>query len=186
MAKVKGTAVGASVAYLKSKLGDAGFAGLVASLPEDAREVFSRPILHGGWYDFSALLALMRAAVGKVDLPPGRTLAWEMGRFSAEYSLNSVYRMFFKVADVGFICKRAASLYPSLYDSGEMRLVSSEAKGAIIQVAGFAQPCQGFCDRARGWMERTLELTGAKGIRMNHPSCAARGAAYCEYRGAWE
>lgn len=186
MARVKGTAVGATVAYLKGKLGEDGFARLVEGLPEEHRTLFQNRILEGIWYDFDAMLALMRAAKGKVPLPPGRSLAWDMGRASADHGLNSVYRMFFKLADISFICKRAASLYPALYNTGEMRLVANEGKSAAIRITGFDQPCPEFCDRALGWMERTLELTGAKGIRMDHPTCVARGDAHCEYRGRWD
>lgn len=186
MAKVKGTAVGASVAYLKSKLGEDGFARLVEGLPETERTLFSKPVLESAWYEFGAMLALMRAAQGKVPLPPGRSLAWDMGRASADRGMNTVYRMFFKFADVSFICKRAASLYPALYNSGEMRLVANDAKSAALSVTGFDQPCGEFCDRALGWVERTLELTGAKGIRVDHPTCVVRGDARCEYRGKWD
>jgi hypothetical protein len=186
MAKVKGTAVEASVAYLKGKLGEDGFARLVDGLPETEKAVFKNRILESLWYDFDAVLALMKAAKGKVDLPPGRSLAWDMGRASADRGMNTVYRMFFKFADVSFICKRAASLYPALYNSGEMRLLANDAKSAALSVTGFDQPCPEFCDRALGWVERTLELTGAKGIRVDHPTCVVRGDARCEYRGRWE
>ena len=186
MAKVKGSAVGATVAYLRIKLGDDGFARLVGTLPEQERTPFAKPVLESTWYEFDAMLALMRAAEGKVPLPPGRSLAWDMGRASADRGLNSVYRMFFKLADVSFICRKAASLYPALYDSGEMSLVANDAKSAAIRITGFDQPSKEFCDRAMGWMERTLELTGVKGIRMDHPTCAARGDAHCEYRGKWD
>ena len=186
MTKVKGTAVAASVEYLKVKLGPEGFARLVEGLPEAERTLFSSPVLEGAWYEFGALTTLMRAASGKVGLPSGRTLAWDMGRFSAERAFGTVYRMFFRFADIAFICKRAASLYPALYDSGEMRLVASDAKTATIRVSGFAEPCPEFCDRALGWIERTLEMTGAKHVRVDHPVCAARGDAHCDYRGSWD
>jgi hypothetical protein len=186
MARIKGTAVSASVAYLRNRLGEEGFDRLLQTLPEDPRASFSRTVLESTWYEFGHLLILMRAAESQVALPPGRSLAWDMGRFSAEHGLNTVYRMFFKMADPSYIVKRASHLFPAYYDSGEMRLVTQDSSGAVIRIAGFREPCTEFCDRMQGWMERTIELTGSKHVQLEHPRCAARGDAYCEYRGLWD
>lgn len=184
MARVKGTAVLSSATYLKELLGEESFIELLGELSPEARKVFSGTILSAGWYEFSFVLELMKRA--ETRLPRGaRSLAWEMGRHSAESGLKTVYKIFFKVADVGFILKRASTVFSNYYDSGTMTVAAQDHGTATLVVTGFDQPSTYGCDRLLGWMEKLLELTGAKNIRMSHPKCRVRGDDRCEYRGHW-
>ena len=186
MAKIKGVSIKSTVEFLKVRLGEAGLAKLIEGMTADEAATLKDSILPSSWYEFSLLRKLMTLAEGKVALPPGRSLAWELGRFSAEEALRGIYKLFFKVADMGFIVKKAAYLFPTLYDSGELELVESRPNGAIMRIKNFDEPCQEFCDRMQGWMERTVELTGRKHATIEHPKCRVRGDAYCEYHGRWD
>lgn len=184
MARVKGTAVGASLAYLKGRLGEEKFAQVLSGLSPEARAALTGTVLPSGWYEFSHLLELMKKA--EVLLPRGaHSLAWEMGRYSAESGLKTVYKIFFRVADVNFILKKVSQVFSNYYDRGTMETVRTTDKTALLVLRGFDQPCPHFCDRLLGWMQRTVEMTGAKDVRMTHPRCMARGDDRCEYRGEW-
>jgi hypothetical protein len=185
MARVKGTAVRASVAFLKERLGEEGWKGLLAALPEEDREIVGGPVLQSSWYEVSLLYRLMDAARPRVAAPPGKSMAWEMGRYSAEYGLKTIYRIFFKVADPHFIIRKASQVFSNYYDCGKMENVVSDPHSAILRLSGFDQPRADFCDRVQGWMERTLELSGGKAVAMSHPKCLARGDDCCEYKGRW-
>lgn len=186
MARMKGTVLASSVAYLKSKLGEEGFRRLAETLPEEDREALDRPILVGNWYRFGLLVDLMTAAEGKVRLSGGHSLPWEMGRYSAEAGLKGIYRLFFKVAETGFILKRATQLFSAYYDSGTMQVVVSEPKLAVIRIVGFEEPGELFCQRVQGWCQRTTELAGHKNVVLSHPRCAAKGDPFCEFKGTWD
>lgn len=184
MARVKGTAVLASVAYLRERLGEAKYAELLALLSPEARATLQGTVLPSGWYELSHLVELMKRT--EVQLPRGaRSLAWEMGRYSAESGLKTVYKIFFRVADVSFILKKVTQVFSNYYDRGTLEAKSFDAHSASIILRNFDQPSAYFCDRLLGWMERTVEMTGAKRVRMTHPRCMARGDDVCEYRGEW-
>jgi hypothetical protein len=185
MARVKGSAVRSSVAFLQEKLGVDGAAEVIGSLPEDDRKQVEGSILQSSWYDFSLLLRLMEAARPRFPASLSRSLAWELGRFSADYGLKTIYRIFFKVADPHFIIRKASQVFSNYYDSGKMEVVSLDPKSAHMRVSGFDQPCTEFCDRVQGWMERTLELTGAQKIVMSHPKCMVKGDSACDFVGRW-
>lgn len=185
MAKVKGTAVSASATYLKERLGEEVYLQVVNDLSPEGQKLFGGVVLTSGWYEFSLLLELMKKVEAK--LPRGaRPLAWEMGRYSAESGIKTVYKIFFRVADVGFILKRASNIFSNYYDSGVMTVENQERNGASVVVRGFDQPCPYFCDRVLGWVERLLELTGVKNVRVDHPKCRVRGDDRCEFRGRWD
>jgi hypothetical protein len=185
MARVKGTAVKSTVAFLHERLGEGGYIKLIQSLPPEDSQALSRAILQGDWYQFSMLVDLMQAAERVLPPTAGRPLAWELGRHSAEYGLSTVYKVFFRVADLGFILKRVQTLFPTYYDSGVMALVENEHHSAAVRITGFDQWCTLFCDRLQGWIERTVELSGSKRVHVSHPTCAARGGPHCEIRAEW-
>lgn len=185
MAHVKGSAVKSTVLYLKNSLGEEGYAKLLSSLPPECVQEYSGGILQSTWYSFGGFVSLMEAAGKVLPPPPGHSLAWELGRFSAEQGMNTVYRAFFKVADIGFVMKRAVSVFASYYDSGTMEMLDVTDHSATLKITGFDQPCIPFCDRVQGWVERLLEMTGSKRIRIGHPICAARGGPCCEIRAEW-
>ena len=57
---------------------------------------------------------------------------------------------------------------------------------AVVEVSGLEGGSPEFCERIYGWMERTLELAGAKGLRSAHSSCVHRGEAVCRFEGDWD
>lgn len=185
MAKVKGTVLCANVAYIQQNFGREAYEKILSGLTDAERAAIGTVILQSAWYEYSLVLKVMEAAKEFHHGTGSRSLAWEMGRFSAEHGLKTVYKIFFKVADPHFIITRASKIFSNYFDSGSMEVVSLEPRGAHIRIRGFNQPCQTFCDRAMGWMERTLELAGAKSVAITHPKCVVQGGAWCDYVGRW-
>ena len=185
MARIKGTAMKSTVAFLQDRLGKDGYAKLLQSLPPEYASLLSASILQSEWYEFSMMIKLVEEAARVIPATPGRTLAWDLGRHSAEYGLSTVYKVFFKMTDLNFILKRASTLFPSYYDSGALTIVENTPHAASARVVGFNQPCELFCGRLQGWIERTVELTGSKRVSVTHPTCALRGGPHCEFRAAW-
>ena len=59
---IKGVAFKGTIEFVRAKAGDEGAAKLVATLPDDARAVLSRPILATSFYPFPWLLSLQDGA----------------------------------------------------------------------------------------------------------------------------
>jgi hypothetical protein len=140
MAQVKGTAVDASLRYVRERFGEPALAAVLAALPEA----------------------------------------------SCEYGVKGVYRIFFKLGSPEFIIGRAARVFSSYYDTGELRVVEGRAGRAVVELSKLEGSAPEFCDRIYGWMERTLELAGAKGLRSAHSRCVHRGDEVCRFEGSWD
>lgn len=186
MAKIKGTAFKSTVMFFKKHLGEEGYLELIKEMPPEEASILESSILVSGWYEFSLLRKLMKKAEGKVIVPPGRTIAWELGRYSADAAVTTVYKIFFKLAEPAYIIKKSFSLFPAYYDSGALELVTMENRKAIMRLKNFNEPSPEFCGRIQGWMQRIMELTGRKNVIIFHPSCRVKGAPYCEYHGRWD
>jgi len=186
MARVKGSAVKASIEYLRNELSEGDFQRLQGELrPEDAKILFD-PIIQSSWYELSLIFRLMEAAERYVQLPPGRTLGWEMGRASVEYGMKTIYKVFFKVMDIHLIVKKAPQVLSTYYDSGSLEVIRAEDNRAVIHMTGFDQPDSRLCDRILGGMQRMAELAGGTDVVMTHPRCMAKGDPLCEYHGHWK
>jgi hypothetical protein len=184
MAQVKGTAVSASLRYVRERFGEEALARVLDALPGEDRKRLSA-VLASSWYPMEAFLLFMREAQRQLGAEQP-DLVRSMGRASCDYGVTGVYKIFFKVGSPEFIIGRSARVFSSYYDSGELRVVDSRDGRAVVEVAGLEGGSPEFCERIYGWMQRTLELAGAKGLRSAHSLCVHRGDAVCRFEGDWE
>jgi hypothetical protein len=186
MAKVKGSALKASLAFLETKLGRDKTRAVIGKLPDFEKRVLESAILQGSWYEFSILAKLMDAAAPEVILDGPRSLAWEMGRFSADQGLRGLYRIFLHVADPHYVIRKSSQLFSTYYDSGEMMAETAENRRAVLCLRRFNEPGKAFCERLCGFMEKTMELCGCENVSLTHPKCISRGDSHCEFVATWE
>ena len=184
MAKVKGTAVVASVRYVSERFGAKELAAVLAGLPDEDRRILEGGVLASSWYPVPLFLRFMQEAEKQLGAKEP-DLVRRMGRASADYGVKTVYKIFFKVGSPAFIIGRAARVFGSYYDTGKLTVVDTSSGGAVLDLEGFEGAPQ-FCERIRGWMERTVELAGAKNLRAEHTLCVHRGDALCRFEGTWD
>lgn len=185
MVKVKGTALKSTMVFLEERVGGDQIREAISNFPDEERRRLADPIILSEWYPFSLLVKLMDSCMPMVKTEGNKSIYWVLGRFSADYSLKGIYKIFFRFADPHYIIKKSSQVFSSYYDSGKMEVVICEPHQAILHLTGFNEPSIKFCDRLLGFMERTLELTGTKSATISHPKCLARGGPYCEYMANW-
>lgn len=183
--QVKGTALHSTVRFIQEKYGPEGLEKATSALPEAERTAIRNGVLVSSWYPFKTLIGLMRGAQA-VDGGKTADLFQQMGRASADFSLNTVYKIFFRVGSPQFIISRAAVVYTSYYSVGELKVPVSEKGRAAAELHGFPEATPEFCSRLLGWMQRTLELTGAENVVTTHTKCVTRGDSTCRWDGTWK
>lgn len=183
MANIKGTAVDASLRYVRERFGEATLDRVLAALPETDRAALGQGVLASSWYPMDAFLHFMQEAERQLG-PQEPDLLRRMGRASSDYALKGIYKIFFKVGSPEFIIARAAPVFSSYYDTGQIKVVESVSGHAEMELVGFAGARE-FCERVHGWMERTLELSGARNVRLAHTACVHRGEAACRFEAIW-
>lgn len=185
MAQVKGTAVQSSLRYVRERFGEGPFARVIEALPEGDRAAFGHGVLASSWYAMDALLRFMQEAERQLGAQEPDVVR-RMGRASCDYGVTGVYKIFFKVGSPEFIIARAARVFASYYDTGALKVVESGAGRAVVELTGLEGGAPQFCERIYGWMQRTLELAGAKNLRSAHSACVHRGDATCRFEGSWD
>ncbi len=182
-AQVKGTAIMASLRYLCERFGEEPAAHVRQGLPRADRLTLEGKILASSWYPASLLLRLMEEAEWQLGSKQPE-LARQIGRASADYGLSTVYRIFLKLGSPELVVARAASAFAGQWDTGKLVLVEHARGHAVLSLQDFPGKAP-FCARLLGWIERTLELAGAKDVRIVHASCLHRGEAECRFEGTW-
>lgn len=184
MARVKGTAVQSSLRYVRERFGEAPLAAILDALGEADRRALEG-VLASSWYDVSLFLRFMVEAERQLRAQEP-SLARKMGRASCDYGLTTVYKIFFRIGSPEFIIGRAARVFSSYYDTGELCILETRPGRCLAELRGFEGGAPQFCERIFGWMQRTLELAGAKNLRPRHDVCVHRGGAVCRFEGDWD
>ena len=184
MTNVKGTALVGTVRYITEHFGPEGIRTVLEELSAEDRALVESGVLVSAWYPFSLLMQISRVA-HKHFGAERPDIYRELGKASAEYALTTIYKIFFKVGSPQFIISRGSALFKTYYTTGELKAVQSEKGHAVIDFVGFEEPAPEFCERLEGWMQRTVELSGGKDLRIAHLQCVNRGDAVCRFEGYW-
>lgn len=180
---LKGAALKSSIKFLTEKFGAEKYAQILAAMPAEDQAVIRGALPHH-WLPVNSMLSLMKAAARETG-QDARTLAFELGRFSAEDGLTTIYKLFFKVGSPEFILGRVAKIWRNFYDAGEMSLHDSRAGHVTIRVSDFPMKDAIFCERIRGWMHQATILIGYQPDTA-HPRCTVNGDACCEFEINWK
>jgi len=155
--------------------------------PEYATQVREGIMIHH-WYPIGFYVELNRAIdklLGKGDLK----LVWELGRASADESLHGIYKVFFKVGSPEFVVKAAATIWKQYYDTGKLTIVDEHApqgKRFRMIVEGLQTEDEVMWLAIGGWVERTLQLSGGKNVKVEISRSHVRPGSNCEYVCSWE
>jgi type IV secretory pathway TrbD component len=185
VAHVKGSALASRVLWVQLGHGAAGLARLAEALTGELREAALGPLDKARWYPFSWFVEL-NTAIDQVFGTGDRELVKQLGRFSAEAHLTTIYRLFYKVGTVPWILGRGVRLWSAHYDSGLVEIATRGTRTARLRIHAFDEPHVVHCLALRGWCERSIELSGGKRVTSADLRCRTRGDEHCEMEATWE
>ncbi len=182
MVQVKGFAIRGLLKSVK----EAGWpiAPLLASLPEEDRAAFARPIVASASYPYGSFVSLARSVDrvhGKGDL----ALCRDLGRRAAARDLGTTFRIISAMASIEFLLRRAQVFWAAYCDRGKMVLETSAEKSYRGRLEGFPEIDRAHCVIVEGWLEGMGTALGAQDMAVKQVQCAAQGGAVCEYEGRW-
>lgn len=182
-AEIKGVGLRGLLKYIKQNY-KPGIETILGKLPPEQKRIFDTPILTSKWYPYSVfteLLKTMDQEMGQGDL----SLCRKYGENSGGLDLNSIFKVFLKVGSPQFIIKRSDWFWKQYYRPGGMQVPETSDTMVRIRIVDFPITKE-HCKVMEGWMEKSLEMSGAKNPRMREVQCRNEGAPFCEYIGEWE
>jgi hypothetical protein len=184
--EVKGTAVVVTPVFIKEKFGLEKYDFWFNTLPEESKKIFSDPIVQSLWYPLKEAFVIPTQKLCELFYAGELKGAWELGRFSADYALKGVYRLFVKFGSPYFIIKRASKIFSTYYRPSEMKVIESSQNRVIARILKFPDPSKYVEYRIGGWIERAFEISGAKDVKIRFTSSLTDGAPYTELTGEWK
>jgi hypothetical protein len=179
---VKGTALRARLRFVEQRGGIDGYRRFLDAMSPSTRAIVDARILASGWYPFAAFVEiceLIDRQLGAGDL----ALCDELGRYACEANLPTLYKIFFRMADVHYIVRRAAAAWRVNYDEGTMTVLD-ENDNIVTMRMEVPTPHRAHCLSVRGWIVRAGELSGAKDVHVDE-SCRLHGDPHCQFVLRW-
>jgi hypothetical protein len=183
--QVKGTAISSIPDFISGRFGKEAFHHWLNTLSDGAKKVYGGSILAGSWYPVKEIMVEPTRKMCELFYHGDLRGAKEGGRFSAEKGLKGVYRIFVKFGSPEFLIRRASTIFTSYYQPSEMKVVSEGDRKAVVHITNFSEPSQLIENRIAGWMERALEISGCKGVKIQISQSLAKGAPYTEFIATW-
>lgn len=180
---VKGSALRARVQYVEER-GEGAYARLLDSLSPTARGLVEEGFLPNQWYPFDVFCELCEVIDrqhGSGDL----SLCFDLGRYACDANLPTLYRLFFKVGNIGYIIGKAEVAWRTTYDFGAIKKVGRTDRSVTLRIEDVPEPRRAHCLSILGWCVRAGEISGARNTRWTE-RCRAVGDMVCEMHLEWD
>ncbi len=184
MPNIKGTAILAFKDYINSNFGKEGWEKLLSKLTEEDREAVTTAVSIS-WVDMDVRLRLARIVDSTLGRGDGELLK-TIAKYAAERDLSTAQRIFLRMASPAYTLEKASHYWRRLNDWGEFKVERSGKNRAIGTLYNSVVKDKMFCLQLSSYMAKALELVGAKGVKVTHTKCCARGDELCVYEGSWD
>ncbi|NOZ46715.1 MAG: hypothetical protein GXO79_08015 [Chlorobi bacterium] len=182
--EIKGSAVKSIKDFVEKKYPN-DFNNWLNSLPDESRAILNSPIYATSWYPMEVAAVTPTRKLGEMFFKDVKKGAWETGRFSAEMALRGVYKIFVKATSPSYIIKRASKIFVTYYSPTELMVANSDSKSVVLHITKFPVPNKTIEYRIAGWMEKALELSGCKNIKIRITKSMTMGNDITEFSISW-
>lgn len=153
-------------------------------LSAESQRIMNNP-LPSAWYPLKPAIVEPTELICRLFYNGDKKGAWQVGRYSADYSLHGIYAIFVKIGTPGFIIKRGTKIMSQYYNQSELVVVSEEDKKVVVHITKFAEPDRLVEMRVAGWIERALEVSGQKNVKVDITRSLSTGDILTEYMVNW-
>ncbi len=185
MASIKGTMLCGRISYIRKYFGEEALDRVLEGFDEATAAMLRQGPLLSEWYPFELFLTFAERADQVCGNGDGSLLRPMAGQV-AQDNLTTVYKTFFRVATPSFILKRAVQIWHQYYDSGELLIVRNEPRLVDIEISDFETPHHIHCESIAGWVQRCIQMTGARDCTVQHSRCRTRGDESCLFEVRWQ
>ncbi len=183
--KSKGYTLKGALNFVEARFGKEGLERVLNILSEDLKKEITKTIAPSQWYPFKYQVEIYEA-IDKTFGSGNFEYCKEIGKYTAEYEISNIHKLFLKIGSPETIFKFGSLLWGRYYNSGKL-LISTPVKfQAEAYVKDWHPISKAFCLDLLGWMEKTLYLAGANSVYIKHSECILENFPHCKYEGFWK
>jgi len=183
--EVKGTAIKSISEYVKQNHQNR-YREWVNALPGDTQKIVKDGIYATDWYPLEQGAIIPTKKLSELFFNSDRDAAWAAGRYSAEYGLKGVYKLYVRMSKPGHIISRAGKIFTTYYRPSEMEVCNHTPNSVELKITKFDKPHKLIEYRIAGWVEKALEMSGCKEIRITIRKSLTKGDDETLYKISWK
>ncbi|MBI4853359.1 MAG: hypothetical protein HY819_16320 [Acidobacteria bacterium] len=181
---IQGSLLKARMLYIHVNHGAVAVKQVLETLPQETKELLSKPIYIGEWYPIAALMLLDRA-ISNVLASGSDKVFEDLGTFSAGVNLSGAYEPLTRKNIQEFL-ELTAVLHKTYQDFGDAQYLKLANNAALVQFQYPVVPPENFCRSGLGYFRRAVELCGGKNALVRKTSCQRQNDLFCEFRIEWQ
>lgn len=184
--RIKGTALRTTQQFVQEKFPNK-YKEWLNILPEKSFLFYDNVILVAEWYPLIEGVIIPTQKIAELFYNNDyKKAAYEVGYYSAVSAVNSVYKIFIKIASIDYALRRATNIFSTYYDGGEFQIIESTKDHVKFRVDGFDESEKEIFDRIAGWIHGIFELISRQRFSIEyitHP--ASQGKLTCIILAKW-
>jgi predicted hydrocarbon binding protein len=180
--RVKGAMVRAHLQFVRDQLGEPVLALTLKALPpEVAAEL--QGILATTWCTFESLIVLDRT-IARVAGRDEHDLVRELGRYSAQINLSTIYRAFHR-DDIHDFFRNSAMLHRKFQDFGDCEYEQVAKTHGRISIRNSTCYSPSYCSSEAGYLEQVIAAHGGTSASVTESACQGAGDDRCTFELRW-
>jgi predicted hydrocarbon binding protein len=180
--RVKGAMVRAHLQFVRDQLGEPALALTLKNLPPTvAAEIHG--LLASTWCAFESLVVLDRS-IARVAGREERGLMRELGRYSAEINLSTIYRAFHR-NDIHDFFRNVATLHRQFQDFGNCEYEHVGETHCRISVRNAVCYSPVYCSSEAGYLEQVIATHGGTAASVTESACQCASDDRCTFELRW-
>jgi hypothetical protein len=187
MTEVKGVIIHSIPKSILDKFGQYGLKRWLELISPHARKVYSSEIDQEAWFPLKETLIKPMANIAQLfydwDL---KAASWEFGRLSADVRFHGKLKILVKIQSPNTLVNKAGVYLSSNYRPCTINVPVSEPKFCVVRVTHFPEMDKTTEYRICGWIERSLEITGCKDVKVDIVKSLANSQPVSEYELRWQ
>jgi len=187
MTEVKGVIIQSTPKMILDKFGQYGLKRWLELISPHARRVYSSEIDPESWFPLRETLVEPMANIAQLfydwDL---KKAAWDFGRMSADNRFHGVLKFLAKIPKTSALVEKASEYLSSYYRPCAITVPVSDQKYCLLRISHFPELDKTTEFRICGWMERSLEISGCKNVKVEIIKSLTNFQPVSEYELRWD
>jgi len=183
--ETKGHAVKVLLDYLRLHHADK-YIEWLNNLPLQSKNIFQNLIATDKWYSLHEAVIEPTVILSRLLNTSMSDLAWNIGKYNADVTLTGIYRIYVKLGTPRHIIDRASRIFSAFYNPSEMVVASHKANEVVLHITKFPAPHLVVDNNIGGWIERAIEISGSKDVKVKIPRSLTRGNPVTEFVVTWK
>ncbi len=183
--EIKGMSIIPTAEFVRQRYGDDGYRRWLDALTPQTREVIAVGVLPTTWYSLDEMFVKPTVKICELFFGGDSRGAWELGRFSADFALSGIYKIFVKIGSPSWMVKKATRILPSYYRPARGELIDSSSTMARFRIYDLIERTGVAELRIAGYLERGLEISGARNCNVKVLKSQSLGDVFPEIEMSW-